>query len=97
MGCVIFVLALMVPRVVMFFIWILTEWFDQSYDSWYMPLLGFFFMPYTTLAYMAAMLHNARAVSGWWLALVIVAAIVDVGHWGGGSRAKRRRKRLHLD
>jgi hypothetical protein len=48
-------------------------------------------MPYTTLAYMAAMLRNNQTVSGGWLALVVLAALVDVGHWGGGARKIRHR------
>ena len=91
MPCVVVVLALLVPRVVMFFIWLLTTWFTQAFQSWWVPLLGFLFMPYTTLAYMAAML-SAGQVSGWWLALVIFAALVDAGHWGGGGRTWRRRR-----
>jgi hypothetical protein len=48
-------------------------------------------MPYTTLAYMAAMLNNNHQVSGWWLALIIVAALIDLG--GNGETARRRSRR----
>ncbi|MFP4140772.1 MAG: hypothetical protein ACOCZU_02160 [Planctomycetota bacterium] len=89
MGCILTLLALVVPRVVMVFIVLLTNWFSQAYHTILWPLLGFFFMPYTTLAYMAAMLNNAGNVSGGWLVLVIVAAIVDIGHWGGSRRTVR--------
>jgi len=46
-------------------------------------------MPYTTLAYLAAMLNNKGTVNGGWLALVVVAALVDLGH--GGLTYHRRR------
>jgi hypothetical protein len=91
MPCVLAVAALMLPRVVMFFIWVLTNWFTASFATVIWPLLGFFFMPYTTLAYMATMLNNDHVISGWWLALIIVAAVVDAGHWGGGGRVFHRR------
>ncbi len=91
MPCALVVLALLVPRVVMFFIWLLTTWFDV-FQSWWVPLLGFLFMPYTTLAYMAAMLNNNHTVNGLWLALIVIAAIVDVGHWGGSGRTWKRRR-----
>jgi hypothetical protein len=93
MPCVVAAIALLVPRVVMFFIWLLTDWFQLAFSGvlWIWPVLGFFFMPYTTLAYMATMLNNGHVVSGWWLALIIVAAIVDAGHWGGGGRIFHRR------
>ena len=92
MPCLVALVALMVPRLVMFFIWLFTGWFRAAFDTWYWPLLGFFFMPYTTLAYMAAMFNNNHAVSGLWLALIVIAAIVDAGHWGGGGRTWKQRR-----
>ena len=89
MPCVLVALALLVPRVVMFFIWLLTNWFDIAFTSRLVPLLGFLFLPYTTLAYMAAIV-NAGAVTGGWLVLIIIAVFVDVGHWGSGPAARRR-------
>ena len=80
MPCIVVFLALLAPRLVMFFIWLLTEWFGHAYQSVIWPLLGFFFMPYTTLAYMAAMLNNAHGVTGGWLVLLIGAVLVDLGH-----------------
>lgn len=81
----------------MAFIWLLTNWFDRAYETVLWPVVGFFLMPYTTLAYMAAMLNNNYSVRGGWLALVVVAVVVDIGHWGEGGRkvtkARRRRRR----
>jgi hypothetical protein len=67
------------PRVVMFFIFLLTDWFSRAYESVVWPLLGFFVMPYTTLAYMAAMLNNNHKLENGWLVLLIIAVIVDLG------------------
>ena len=90
MGCVLAVIALLVPRVLMVFIYLLTDWFSRAYETVIWPLLGFIFMPYATLAYMAAMLNNNHSLSGWWLALFIAAIVVDAGHWGGSGRAAAR-------
>jgi len=96
MGCLLTIIALLTPRVLMLFIWLLTDWFRGAFESRIWPVLGFLFMPYTTLAYMAAMLKNNHSVSGGWLVLLIVAVIADVSHWGGGGRKivriRRRRK-----
>ena len=54
--------------------------------------MGFFLMPYTTLAYMAAML-NAHGVTGGWLVLVIVAVMVDLGHFEVSWRGRYRHRR----
>ena len=93
MGCCIAFIGLLLPRILMVFIFFLTDWFPLAYRTWIWPLLGFLFMPYTTLAYMAAMLKNNGSLSGWWLALFIVAIVVDIGHWGGGGASHARRRR----
>ena len=93
MSCLLIGIALLVPRIVLFFIWLLTHWIKAAFDGWLLPLLGFLLMPYTTLAYMATMLNNNHAVSGGWWALIIIAAIVDVSHCGSGHAARRRRRR----
>jgi len=93
MSCVVVLIALLLPRVAMFFIWLLTDWFGRAFEGWVFPLLGFFFMPYTTLAYMAAVLNSDGGVSGGWLVLVIAAVIVDVSHWSLGKGGARRRRK----
>ena len=90
MGCTFAVLALAVPRVLMLFVFLLTDWFARAFQTQVWPIMGFVFMPYTTLAYLAAMLNNNHTVSGGWLALLIVAVIVDVGHWGGAHKYRRK-------
>ena len=88
--CVFALVALALPRIALLLIWLFTDWLARAYETWIIPLLGFVLMPYTTLAYMGAMLNNNHTVSGWWLALVVVAVLVDIGHWGGGFGARRR-------
>jgi cytochrome b561 len=78
MGCLLAVIATICPRILMFFILLTTDWFGRAYDTFIWPFLGFLFMPYTTLAYMAAMLNNNHNVNGWWLVLVIIAALADL-------------------
>ncbi len=90
-GCIFALLALAVPRVLMILAFLLTDWFSRAFDTQVWPIMGFVFMPYTTLAYMAAMLNNNHTLSGGWLALFIFAIVVDVGHhWGGGVKYRRR-------
>ena len=91
MPCLVIVIALLAPRMLMFFIWLLTPWLGQAYKTPLWPVLGFIFMPYTTLAYMGAMLRNDGVVSGGWLLLLIIAILVDLGHLAGGGHSVRRR------
>jgi hypothetical protein len=90
MPCLIVIFAVFFPRVVMIAIAIFTNWFGAAFNTALWPVLGFLLMPYTTLAYMAAMLNNHHNASGGWLALVIVAALVDLGGQGGSVRRRRR-------
>ena len=90
MGCILVLIALAVPRVMLTFVFLLTDWIGRAFETRLWPILGFVFMPYTTLAYMAAMLNNGHALAGGWLALFIVAVLVDAGHWGGGGFTSRR-------
>ena len=94
MPCLLILLALLLPRLVMFLIWLTTNWFGVVYQSSILPLLGFLFLPYTTLAYLGAIL-TAGAVTPGWLAILIVAVVVDAGHWGGGYRYRGGHRRSH--
>ncbi len=91
MGCIFAIIALALPRTLMVFAFLLTDWFGRGFETHVWPILGFVFMPYTTLAYLAAMLNNNHTLSGGWLVLFIVAIVVDVGHWGGSGITYRRK------
>lgn len=90
MPCIIVLVALFMPRLAMFFIWLLTDWFGRAYETTIWPLMGFFLMPYTTLGYMAGMLNNEGNISGGWLFFVVICALIDLGAWGGGKKWGRR-------
>jgi hypothetical protein len=88
MPCLLVLIALASPRLVLLFIYLLTDWFSKSFATSTWPILGFLFMPFTTLAYMAAMINNGHVLSGWWVVLVIVAVLVDLGAVFGSRRRK---------
>ncbi len=91
-ACLVVAVLLGLPRIVLAGIWLLTPWIGRAYDGWVWPLLGFLFLPYTTLAYTAAMLHNDHRLDGVWLVIVIVAVLVDLGVIGkAGHQGHRRR------
>lgn len=93
MGFILVVIALAVPRVLLFIAFLMTNWFGRAFETRLWPLLGFLFMPYATLAYIAAMLNNNHALTGGWLVLFIAAIVVDVTHWGTGGHSYN--KKLH--
>jgi hypothetical protein len=93
MGCVFVIIALAVPRVLMFIAFLVTDWFGRAFETQAWPILGFVFLPYATLAYIAAMLNNNHSLTGGWLVLFIVAILVDLTHLGHGGRTYRRESR----
>ena len=51
MPCLIALLALISPRLALFFVAIFSDMLSRAFDSWLLPLIGFFLLPWTTLAY----------------------------------------------
>jgi hypothetical protein len=81
--------VLAMPRFVMILLWIFSDYLSRAYDGFVLPLLGFFFLPTTTLAYAVAE-NEFDGLSGWGLALVIFGALLDLGIWGGGRGAFKK-------
>ena len=98
MPCLVASVAFFFPRLAIVLLVIFGDYIGRAYDTTLWPLLGFFVMPYTTLAY--AFGKNANgSIEGLYLALVIVAVLFDFGTIGGGGRhstvvvTRRRRSR----
>lgn len=91
MPCLIALFALFLPRVVIALMVIFSDYIGRAYDGLLWPLLGFLFLPYTTLAYAVAVNENG-SVSGLWLAVVVLAVLADIGVVGGGGRMRRKRR-----
>ena len=98
MPCLLGCLALLMPRLVLGCLFVFTHYLDGVWQTRYWPVLGFLFMPLTTLAYaFARNTSPGGSVTGWYLALVIAAAVLDVGMTGSASgrrRVGRWRQRL---
>lgn len=86
--CLILAVALLGPRIVIVFLALFSAYFEKPFDGLILPVLGFLFLPFTTLAYAWAI--NLRGeVAGLQLAVVVLALLLDLGVIGGGA-AKRR-------
>jgi hypothetical protein len=87
MGCLAALLALISPRLALFFIWIFSDLLGRAFEEWYVPLLGFFVLPWTTLAY-AVMWSSADGVRDFEWFIVILAFFFDLASWAGSGRAR---------
>lgn len=97
MGCALGCLALAFPRITLLLVWLLgpTGYLVRPFPEAFWPILGFFFVPTTTLAFAYA--SNTLASGGevtpfGWL-LTAIALLIDVGIFGGSGRAAHRRRR----
>lgn len=90
--CCVFLLAFGIgPRVALVFIWIFGDRVGAAFSTWAWPLLGFIFLPWTTLMYVLAWgpLHG---VSGWgWVAVGIGVFLDTVGYSGRSARKRTQR------
>jgi hypothetical protein len=90
MPCLAVIVVLAFPRVALVVLWLFTRYLQHAYHGLLIPLLGFLFLPLTTLAY-AWMVNNHRPMEGVNLIILIVAVIIDVGGLGGGEYHRRGR------
>ena len=90
MPCLVVVVVLAFPRVALFFLWLFTHYLQRAYHGLLIPLIGFFFLPLTTLAY-AWMVNAHRPLEGVNVIILIVAVIVDLGGLGGGAHRQSQR------
>jgi hypothetical protein len=84
-GC----LALMAPRFVIVLVVVFSDYIGRAYETLLWPLLGFLFMPLTTLAYAWA-INSRGSVEGFQLIVVVIAVLIDLGIVGGSAASRRR-------
>jgi hypothetical protein len=89
MPCLFLILVLAFPRVALALLFLFTHYLDRAFQSILVLILGFLFLPLTTLLY-AWMINTHVAVAGINLLWLLIAALVDLGAMGGGYNRRRR-------
>ena len=90
MGCLLALLALISPRLVLFLLWLFDDVLGRAFESWLLPLLGFFLLPWTTLVFAASWEWGpGQHVDSFEWLFVILAFVIDLGAYVGGSRRRR--------
>jgi hypothetical protein len=90
MPCLLVLLILAFPRLVLVVMYFTSTYLQRAYHDLMIPLLGFLFLPLTTLVY-AWLINTRHPLEGVNLIYLLVAAIIDLGGWGGGESHRRRR------
>jgi hypothetical protein len=91
-GCFVALLALFSPRLALFAIWIFSDLLGRAFDDWFVPLLGFFLLPWTTLAYAVMWSTSTNEVTGFEWFIVILAFLFDLGSYFQGQRYRDTRE-----
>ena len=89
MGCIFLILVLAFPRLVLALMFLFSNYLGTAYNGILVPLLGFIFLPITTITY-AWLVNSNLPMEGFNLFLLVLAAVLDVGSWGGGEYHRRR-------
>lgn len=90
MPCLLVILVLAFPRLILALLFFFSHYLQHAYQGLLIPVLGFFFLPLTTLVY-AWMVNNHMAIAGVNLLILVVAAVIDAGGLGGGEWHRRNR------
>src|ERR1022692_907475 len=90
MPCLLVLLILAFPRVVLLVMYFTSTYLQRAYHDLIIPVLGFFFLPLTTLVY-AWLVNSHHPLEGVNLIYLVVAVIIDLGGLGGGESHRRRR------
>jgi hypothetical protein len=88
MPCLLLIVILAFPRVGLALLFLFTHYLDRAFQSVLVLILGFLFLPLTTLTY-AWMINSHVAVQGINLLFLLIAALVDLGALGGGYSRRR--------
>jgi hypothetical protein len=88
MGCFLVLLVFAFPRFVMVLLFFFSNFMERAYHGLIIPILGFIFLPLTTLVY-AWMVNSGYPTSGPYLLILLIAVVIDVGGHGGAYSRRR--------
>ena len=89
MCCLAAIAAIISPRLVIVLWWLVdTARWNAVFDNLIVPVLGFVFLPWTTLAYIY---FAPTGLGGLAPIVIVVAVLIDAGTYGGGVFGNRRR------
>lgn len=91
MGCCLIVGVLAAsPRIILFGLWVLTDYLTRAGLSFFWGFIGFLFVPCTTIAYAIAQ-NSFGGLQGWGTVVFAAGIVLDVLLYTGGRRGRRER------
>jgi hypothetical protein len=89
MPCLLLLIALAFPRLAIILLFLLSTFLQRAYHSLLIIVLGFIFLPLTTIVY-AWVVNAHQPLEGLYLVAVIVSVLIDLGLIGHGARSRGR-------
>lgn len=90
MPCLLVILVLAFPRIVLAVMFFTSTYLERAYNGLLLPIIGFIFVPLTTLVY-AWMTNTHQPIVGVNLLILVIAVVIDLGGLGGGEYHRRTR------
>ena len=92
MPCFLLLIVLTFPRLALVLMWIYSNYLQRAFhNELVLPVLGFIFLPLTTIVY-AWELNSGMPTEGVNLLWLLAAVIIDLGGIGGGAHRQTRRR-----
>lgn len=88
--CLLLIIFLAFPRIALALLFLFSNYLQHAYHGFLIPLLGFLFVPLTTLAY-AWMINTRQPIAGINLVILVVAVVIDLGGLSSGEHHRRTR------
>ncbi|HTC35828.1 MAG TPA: hypothetical protein VK724_20800 [Bryobacteraceae bacterium] len=88
MPCLFLIVILAFPRVALALLFLFTHYLDRAFQSILLLILGFLFLPFTTLVY-AWMVNSHLPIAGINLLWLLLAVLADLGTVGHGYSRRR--------
>lgn len=91
MGCLFLTILLISPRLGVVALWLFTDWVDQAFSGWIIPLLGIIFLPWTTGLYVLGFVIG-DAAAPWGILGAFIGLFLDIALHAGSATMSRRRR-----
>ena len=89
MGCFVALLALLSPRLALFALWLFSDLLGRRLRERWVPLLGFFLLPWTTLAYAVMWVSGTSRSSASSGSSSSSPSSIDLSSWSQSGRICR--------
>lgn len=87
-ACLLALLGAVAPRLALILMFLFTDLIGRAFDGFIIPLLGFVFLPLTTVIYVFV---GPNGLTGFDWILLIIGVVIDLGSYGGGAYGRRGR------